>query len=209
MRSPLFQKFAGVLALGAGGGGVAYAVSFLVFLYDGSRGWKITISVLLLLGGVATSAVLVALYDLVRDVDPLFALWGLIIGLAGAVGSVWHGGLDLAEAIRRIPPRDVSPVDPRGLATFGLTALGIAVLSWLMTRDRRFPSGLGRLGLAAAAGLFLVFLGRISLYNPKRPVLLLPLVIAGFVLTPAWYVWVGLRLRSTREPIGAPPRGST
>lgn len=203
MRSPLFQKFAGTLAIAAGVGGIAYAIAFLVFLYDGSRGSKGAISLLLLLGGLATSAVLVALYDFVRDVDPLFALWGLIIGLAGAIGSVLHGGLDLAETIREIPPRDVSPVDARGLATFGLTSLGIITLSWLMMRDRRFPSALGRLGISAAAGLVLVYVGRISLYNPKRPVLLALLVISGFVLTPAWYIWVGLRLRSTREPADA------
>jgi hypothetical protein len=155
---------------------------------------------LLLLGGLATCAVLVAIYDLVREVDPMFALWGLVIGVAGAIGSVLHGGLDLAETIRDIDPRDTSPVDPRGLATFGLTSVGIVVLSWLMTRDARFPNGLARLGIIAAGGLILVFVGRISLYNPKRPVLLALLVIAGFVLTPAWYIWVGLRLRCTREP---------
>lgn len=202
MRSPLFQKYAGAVAIGAAVGGIAYAISFLVFLYNGSRGSKGTISLLLLLGGLATSAVLVALYDFVREVDPMFALWGLIIGVAGAIGSVLHGGLDLAETIREIPARDVSPVDPRGLATFGLTSLGIVTLSWLMTRDRRFPSGLGRLGIVAAAGLILVFIGRISLYNPKRPVLLALLVLAGFILTPAWYIWVGLRLRSTPERAG-------
>ncbi|HEY3095223.1 MAG TPA: hypothetical protein VGK05_00135 [Acidimicrobiia bacterium] len=198
MRSPLFQKFAGALAIGAGAGGIAYAIAFLVFLYNGSRGSKGAIALLLLLGGLATSAVLVALYDFVREVDPMFALWGLIIGVAGAIGSVLHGGLDLAETIREIHPRDVSPVDARGLATFGLTSLGIITLSWLMMRDRRFPIGLGRLGIAAAAGLILVYVGRISLYNPKRPVLLALLVIAGFILTPAWYIWVGLRLRSTQ-----------
>jgi hypothetical protein len=202
MRSPLFQKFAGALAIGAGAGGIAYAIAFLVFLYNGSRGSKGTIALLLLLGGLATSAVLVALYDFVREVDPMFALWGLIIGVAGAMGSVLHGGLDLAETIREIHPRDVSAVDARGLATFGLTSLGIVTLSWLMTRDRRFPSSLGRLGIAAAAGLILVYIGRISLYNPKRPVLLALLVIAGFILTPAWYIWVGLRLRSTAERAG-------
>jgi ABC-type maltose transport system permease subunit len=86
MRSPLFQKFAGALAIGAGAGGIAYAIAFLVFLYNGSRGSKGAIALLLLLGGLATSAVLVALYDFVREVDPMFALWGLIIGVAGAIG---------------------------------------------------------------------------------------------------------------------------
>lgn len=206
MRSPLFQKFAGAVAIGTGVGGIAYAISFLVFLYDGSRGSKGAISLLLLLGGLATTVVLVALYDFVREVDPLFALWGLVIGVAGAIGSVLHGGLDLSETIREIDPRDVSPVDARGLATFGLTSLGIIALSWLMTRDRRFPVNLGRLGFAAASGLILVYIGRMSLYNPKRPVLLALLVISGFILTPAWYIWVGLRLRSTREPASAASR---
>jgi hypothetical protein len=189
-------------------GGIAYAIAFLVFLHNASRGAKITNSLLLLIGGLATTAVLLALYESLRDIDPLFALWGLILGVAGAVGSSLHGGFDLAVAIRRLKSPDVSQVDARGLATFGFTALGVAVLSWLMTRDRRFPTGLGRLGLVAAAALLLVYLGRISLYNPHRPVLLVLLVIAGFIVTPAWYIWVGWQLWSTREPTTATPVGS-
>jgi hypothetical protein len=47
--------------------------------------------------------------DGVREVDPMFALWGLIIGVAGAIGSVLHGGLDLAETIRGSLPETSAP----------------------------------------------------------------------------------------------------
>jgi hypothetical protein len=207
MRSALFQRFASCAAIAAGGGGVAYGIAFLLFLHNGSRSSKIAISLLLLLGGLATSAVLVGLYEWLRDVDGVFALWALILGQVGAVASALHGGFDLARAIRHLSFPDVDAVDPRGLATFGFTGVAIGILAWLMTRDRRFPRGLGRLGLGAAAGLVLLYLGRISLFNPHRPLLLVLLVIMGFVANPAWYLWVGIHLMRRLSPSAAPVVG--
>jgi hypothetical protein len=201
-----FERVAGGAALALGPGGIAYSAVFLVFLHSGSRGTKIADSALLLAGGLGTSVVLVALYSRLRETDQAFALWGALVGIAGAIGSTLHGGFDLASEIRRIPLPELSQADPRGLATFGLTALGLAVMSFLMLQDRWFPRGLGQLGLGAAGGLLLTFVGRISLYNPHRPVLLTLLVVVGFVLTPAWYGWLGLHLFSSshESPDGGP-----
>lgn len=198
------QRAAALAALALGPGGIAYSVVFLVFLHSGSRGTKIADSVLLLIGGLGTSLVLVALYSRLREVEPVLALWGVLIGVVGSAGSALHGGFDLASEIRHIPLPDVAQTDPRGLATFGFAAVGLAVLSFLMLRDEWFPRRLGQLGLLAAAGLLLTFIGRISLFNPHRPVLLALLVIVGFVVTPAWYAWLGLHLLSaSRRPLRA------
>jgi hypothetical protein len=41
---------------------------------------------------VLSSAFVVALSQRLRDVDPGFALWGLLLGVVAALGSSIHGG---------------------------------------------------------------------------------------------------------------------
>jgi hypothetical protein len=202
MRSPTFQRFAGFAAIGAGVGSVAYAISFLIFLDDASRGTKITISLLLLLGGLATTAVLLAVYERVRPVDATCAAWALILGEVGALTSALHGGYDLAVAIRRLRVPNLEPVDPRGLGTFGFIALSLLVFSFLGLRADGFPRGLAYTGFGAAVGLALLYSGRMSLFNPHRTALLSLLIIIGFVLNPLWYLWTGWWLtRATSDPV--------
>ncbi|MDP9243568.1 MAG: hypothetical protein M3O77_00615 [Chloroflexota bacterium] len=61
----------------------------------------------------------------------MLAFWALALGLAGALGAALHGGYDLANAIN--PPASdpianlPSPIDPRGLLTFGVSGLGARV----------------------------------------------------------------------------------
>jgi hypothetical protein len=196
MKQVSFAKIAGWSAIGTAAGGIAYAIAFVIFLHDGARAAKITNSALLLLGGVGTAVVLVALYQLLRDHDHAWALGGLLVGIAGSFASSLHGGTDLALAVRHLHETNVRQTDPRGLATFAFVAASVAVFSWLMRRDPRFSPVLSTLGLIAAAGLMFLYLGRIGLYDPNRPILLALLVLMGFVINPAWYVWVGLRLKA-------------
>src|SRR5437762_5245288 len=118
MRGTTFDQFAGVCAILAGAVGFLYAIAFVVLknptLY----------SLCLLLGGLFTSAVVVALYERLRASDAAFAAWAAVLGLVGALGAALHGGYDLANAIN--PPNGdplsaanlPSQVDPRGLLTF-------------------------------------------------------------------------------------------
>jgi hypothetical protein len=193
-----FVRFAGLAALGVAAGGFAYSVAFVVSLDDDARFWLYAQAVLLLLGGLLATAVFVALYERLRAVDPGFALWALILGVVGAVGSALHGGYDLANLAN--PPGASTPglasqVDPRGLGTFALTGLALAVLSSLMLRGGAlFPRLLAYLGLLAAALLVWVYVGRLTILDPESPGVLPFAVLLGFVVNPAWYAWVGLSL---------------
>jgi formate hydrogenlyase subunit 3/multisubunit Na+/H+ antiporter MnhD subunit len=82
----------------AGVAGFVYAVSFVVLRND------LLSALFLLLGGLLSSSVLVALFGRLRGAEPGFALWGLVLGLAGALGAVIHGGYDLAMPSTH-PPR--------------------------------------------------------------------------------------------------------
>lgn len=202
-----FERLAGVCALVVGAGALAYAVVFAtIVLSDAPPTWLVGLwFFLLMFGGLLTVPVLVALYQRVRETDPGVALWALLLGLAGAVGAAVHGAYDLANVIRPVegaPPGELpNPIDPRGLLTFGFMALAIFLVSWLIVRGGRLSRGLGTLGYLSAALLLVIYLGRLIAFDPKNPVLLVAALLAGLVVNPAWWIWLGTSfLRSTPRP---------
>src|ERR1700674_2022826 len=199
-----FERVGAAGAIGLGLGGIAYTITFLVLLYEGApKGAAIASSVFLLAGGVAGVVVFTAVYERFRGSDPGFALLAFVLGVVGALGSAAHGGYDLANIVRTPPSlhADVpNSTDPRGFATFGLTALGIGLVSLLILRSHGFPHRLAHLGLVATALLLIIYFGRMVVYNPKSPGLLAAALITGFAVNPACYTWLGLRL--WRPPSG-------
>ena len=53
-------------------------------------------------GGLFATAALTAVYSRLKETDATFALWALLLSIAGAFGAIIHGGYDLANAIN--PP---------------------------------------------------------------------------------------------------------
>jgi hypothetical protein len=106
------------------------------------------------------------------------------------------------------PPRSratsPSSVDPRGLGTFALTGLALAVTGVLILRGGLLPRGLGYVAFLSAALLVFVYIGRLVILNPKSPGLVAGAVAVGFVVNPVWFVWLGLVLRRPQEVEAAP-----
>jgi hypothetical protein len=189
--SAAYKRFGGICAVIAGVVGFLYAIAFVVLQND------LLSALFLLLGGLASSAALVAVYQRLREAEASFALWGLLLVLAGAFGAAIHGGYDLANAIH--PPAMAgvdlpSSIDPRGLLTFGVAGIGLLVLSWLIGRSRALPSGLGYLGYALAVLLIILYLGRLIILDARSPLIVAPALLTGFLLNPAWYIWLGVAL---------------
>src|SRR5919202_1418679 len=97
LRSTSFEKFAGVCAILTGATGFLYAVAFVV-LQD-----ALLSGLFLMLGGLLSTAALAAVYDRLRKTDAAFALWALLLGISGALGSAVHGGHHLAKSIKPPP----------------------------------------------------------------------------------------------------------
>jgi hypothetical protein len=201
MKSMSFDRFAGACALVAGIGGFGYSYAFIVLYVLGKSpalGFELS-SALLLLGGVASSAVVVSLYNRYSSApEAAFARWALFLGTVGMLGAAIHGGHDLAIVFHppaETLPNDVpSPIDPRGLTTFGLTGIAFFILSWLMARGGGFPKGLGYLGYAVAILFVVLYLGRLIILDPTQPVVTAAAVLSGFIITPIWYIWLGVVL---------------
>jgi hypothetical protein len=200
LRSTSFEKFAGVCAILAGATGFLYAVAFVV-LQD-----TLLSGLFLMLGGLLSTAALAAVYDRLRETDAAFALWALLLGIAGALGSAVHGGYDLANSIN--PPPSLSAdlpnqVDPRGLLTFGIASVALFVVAWLILRGGQFPRGLGYLAYLSAVLLVALYLGRLIILEPTSPVILVPALLNGFLINPIFYVLLGLALRRGRSSSSA------
>lgn len=199
MQTSSFQRFAAYGAIASGLGGPLYSIAFVVLVVLGvNPGLGLPASALLLaLGGLLTTAVMVELHQRLRETEPGFALWALLLGVVGALGSVMHGVFDLANIIHPVSdlPAAVlalpSYVDPRGLSSFGLSGIALLLFAWLMSRSGQFPANLANLGYAAGALYIVLFLGRLILLTPTHPLVAGAAALSGLIINPIWFVWLG------------------
>lgn len=184
----MFYKDSYISAYLAGVSWLAYAYFFVIAKDP-------TLSALFLtLGGLLAVKVFTALYQMLKEVDRGFALTFTVLGVAGALGTMIHGGYDLANALN--PPLGLNPslpsqVDPRGLMAFGVTGLAVLKASWTMGKSKSFPQNLSYLGILSGILLMVIYLGRLIVLDPTSPILKYPILIEGFVVNPLWYLWLG------------------
>jgi hypothetical protein len=189
-------------AILAGVVGFAYSLAFIGLVILGvapGPGFALA-SALLMVGGILSGGAIAGLFTRIWSADAGLALVALLFGIAGAFGAAIHGGYDLAVTIH--PPAGAgsapdfpNEVDPRGLLTFGFAAIEIGLGSWLIRRGSGLPAGLGLLGYLSATLLAIIYLGRLIVFDPMNPVIAVPAALAGFIVNPAWYIWLGMSLR--------------
>ena len=201
-----FQKFAGACGVLAGIAGLLYLALFILLKNPSA----LLPSLALLAVGVLAAAVNVALYLRLRAVDEGFALWGLLLGAAGAGGAAVHAAFDVATNLQ--PPSTAlelpSAVDPRGFLTFAIAGLAAIVFSWLIVRSGLLPRTLGYLGILAGIVLILLYVAYLVILNAMNPVVVL-LVLASGILQPVWYLWLGVELGRSTAAAGADNRSRT
>jgi hypothetical protein len=85
--------------------------------------------------------------------------------------------------------------------TFLIGGIGLFVIAWLIGRNERFPKMLSYLGYLAAVLLIILYLGRLIIYTPTNPVILIPALLSGFLVNPIWYIWLGISLWGSRKAV--------
>jgi hypothetical protein len=198
-----YERLAGAGAIAAGIGGIVYSVAFLGGVVEGwapQLGLTVA-SIALMAGGFLSVFVLVTLYRRLLESAPAVGLLGFMLVAVGATGAMVHGGYDLANAVHA-PVSDVlaeaqlpSPIDPRGLLTFGVSGLGLLVLAWQSRRSATLPANLASLGMAVGVLLVVVYLGRLIILTPTNLLVAVPAALTGLVLSPLFYIRLGLELR--------------
>lgn len=200
-ESASFLSMGGVCSILAGAATFLYSIAFVVLKQASLY------SLLQLLGSLAATVALVALYQRLRAADAGMAMWFVLLGAVAAIGSAIHGAYDLANALN--PPKsDVlsdanlpNLVDPRGFLTFAVAGLALLAASWLISRTEGLPSGLAYLGYALGVLMIVTWLARLIVLDASSPLVLLPAALTGFFANPAWYIWLGLVLLRQREQV--------
>jgi hypothetical protein len=196
VTDPSLQRAAAAAAIAAAVVGLLYSISFVVVSRLNPASGALLSALFLLLGGLLGVVAFLGVYDRRREDRPAFSLLFVVLGAAGGLGAAVHGGYDLANALH--PPASLpgdvpNPVDPRGFLTFGVTGLALLLLGALV------QEGPGRLAYLAGGLLILVYLARLIVLAPTSPLVLVPAALAGFVVNPAFYLWLGLWLRRSRH----------
>jgi len=199
-----YDALAGWAAILAGIGGFIYSVAFIVgVVFDKAPDLGRSVSsTALAIGGPLTAVVAVGLFRRGRDANPPAALLGVAFALFGSMGATIHGAYDLANVLH--PPLvDVfaanelpNPVDPRGVLTFGAAGIGLFLLIWLVRRAGELRNWIGALGLVVGVLLILIYVGRLIILSPTNPLVAGLAGITGFILSPVFYIGLGLWLRS-------------
>lgn len=181
----------------AGVCGFLYSVTF-VFVPSSAPSFLTALpAIFLLAGGILGATTLLGLYLRLTPVGGGYAAWALLFGIAGALSATLHGGYDLANAIHSSGQAATLPsqVDPRGLGTFGLAGMGTLAFAFVMGHDALFPRNLVYLGYVSGVLLILIYLARLIILSPSNPFVLAPAALEGFLVNPAWYIWLGFVLR--------------
>jgi hypothetical protein len=208
MSSTSFQRFAGLCAILSGLAILLYSVMFfLASQMPLTKQIPELLSALFqLLGGLLATAAFIGVYERLRGTSAAFALWATLLGMFGAVGSMVHGGYDLANRIHE-PAQFINLphyADPRGLLTFGVSGVAIFVIAWLMGQSRQFPQSLSTLGTVLGVALILIYLVRLIILDPSSPIIQAVLALTGLILNPGWYIWLGRELQ--RDEAAQPAR---
>ena len=200
-QSPSFERFAGIGGIITGIFSLLYAVFFLLVsghLHD------LLPPIFLGVGGLLATAVMVAVYGRVRDAEPGFALWALLLGATSGVGTAVSSAYSLANVVSGITltadqKKFPNQADPRGFLTFGLTGVAFLVIAWLIVRSGRLPRGLGYLGYANGVLILALYLGTLLTSNDTKSLfILVPGGLASLIATPVWYLWIGSALARSR-----------
>ena len=186
-----FQRFAAWSAVAAAAAGLTFTVAFSIVVREGDRWAEWVSAVALAGGGLVTVPVIIALYALLRDREPQFALLGALVGAVGALGTTTHGAFDIAGLSKRITT-DLSDVpnfvDPRGFSTFALTALALLVFGWVGLRTGGLDRTVASLAVLVAVLLAVLYVGRLTVLDPEANVIKGTALISGLVVNPAFFL---------------------
>lgn len=134
---------------------------------------------------------IVAVYYRVRAAGEAWALFATLVGIAASVGTMVAAMYEVAN-LRQTPPfTGVTPADPLGVMSFGLTGLWFLIANLLLWRTNT-PRVLMVLGFVAAADLFAGFVASLS---ENGGMVYLAALFAGAIGGPVYWLWLGRQLR--------------
>ncbi|TMC41288.1 MAG: hypothetical protein E6J23_14200 [Chloroflexi bacterium] len=120
--------------------------------------------------------------------------WLTALGVGYGLLSAAHGTFAAIAVEQGINVTDLSPTDPRGLATFGLAGLWALTLGLeIVAGNAVWPRNLGWLAIVSGLDLVVLFFATVAAYDG---LILVSGGLASVILVPAFWIWTGRLLRA-------------
>ena len=115
------------------------------------------------------------------------------MGVGYGLLSAAHGTFAAVAVEQGIAASDLSPTDPRGLATFGLAGLWALTLGLeTVAGNGALPRNLGWLAIVSGIDLIVLYVATVA---QAETLILVSGGLASVILVPAFWIWTGRVLR--------------
>jgi hypothetical protein len=119
--------------------------------------------------------------------------WLTAVGVGYGLLSAAHGTFAAVAVEQGIAASDLSPTDPRGLATFGLAGLWALTLGLeAVAGNGALPRNLGWLAIVSGIDLIVLYVATVA---QAESLILVSGGLASVILVPAFWIWTGRVLR--------------
>jgi hypothetical protein len=187
-----FSRRAGFQAYLIAAFSLVYAVVFLGFVRNHPENTQAAALAWALIAGAGVSAT-IATASAAARIGGDARWWLTAVGAGYGLLSAAHGTYSAIAVEQGVTANDLSPTDPRGLATFGLAGLWALTLGLeTVAGNAAFPRTMGWLAIVAGLDLILLFLATVA---QSEGLILASGGLASVILVPALWIWTGRLLR--------------
>ena len=187
-----FSRRAGFQAYLIAAFSLVYAVVFLGFVRNHPENIQAAALAWALIAGAGLSAT-IATTSAAARVGGDARWWLTALGVGYGLLSAAHGTFAAIAVEQGIAATDLSPTDPRGLATFGLAGLWALTLGLeTVAGNGALPRNLGWLAIVGGLDLIVLFIATVA---ASENLILVSGGLASVILVPAFWIWTGRVLR--------------
>ena len=187
-----FSRRAGFQAYLIAAFSLLYAVVFLGFVRNHPENTQAAALAWALIAGAGLAATVTTTSTAAR-IGGDARWWLTAIGVGYGLLSATHGTFAAVAVEQGIAASDLSPTDPRGLATFGLAGLWALTLGLeVVAGNASLPRNLGWLAIVSGIDLIVLYVATVA---QAETLILVSGGLASVILVPAFWVWTGRILR--------------
>jgi len=187
-----FSRRAGFQAYLIAAFSLIYAVVFLGFVHNHPENTGAAALAWALIAGAGLSATIATVSAAAR-IGGDARWWLTALGVGYGLLSATHGTFAAIAVEQNIAIGDLSPTDPRGLATFGLAGLWALTLGLeVRSGNSALPGNLGWLAIGSGLDLIVLFFATVA---GAENLVLVTGGLASVILVPAFWIWTGRALR--------------
>ena len=187
-----FSRRAGFQAYLIAAFSLVYAVVFLGFVRNHPENVQAAALAWALIAGAGLAATVTTTSTAAR-IGGDARWWLTAIGVGYGLLSAAHGTYAAVAVEQGIAASDLSPTDPRGLATFGLAGLWALTLGLeVVAGNATLPRNLGWFAIISGIDLIVLYVATVA---QAETLILVTGGLASVILVPAFWVWTGRILR--------------